>query len=91
MRLQRIRIGVHIDDGAETGMLRRAMVTLEVILEHRLPVRATRPLLAMPELKLVGVETTPGNEARQLAEDALQRVRPRIGIYEDPRTPRVEP
>ena len=48
-------------------------------------------MFSVPELKLAGFEAALGNDAWQLAEETGQRLRLRVRVHEDPRTPGIEP
>ena len=68
MHLQRVRVRVDVDDLAEAGVRGRAVVALEEVLHHDLPVRLDRPLVVRVEANGVDVEPARGDDRRQVAE-----------------------
>ena len=68
-------------------MRRRAVVALEEVLHHDLPVRLDRPLVMGVEADRADVEPALGHDRGQPAECRLERPRVGVGVHEDERTP----
>ena len=87
VHLEEIRVRVDVDDLAEARMRRRAVVALEEVLHHDLPVRLDRPLVMGVEADRVDVEPALRHDRGQPAECRLERRRVGVGVHEDERAP----
>src|SRR5258705_1010780 len=89
MGVEAIALLGDIHDGAESRVLDRAVVALEEVLDHDLPVGPRRPLLAPAEAQVVESQPASADDGGQLAENARQRGAG-LEIREDERAPRVD-
>ena len=86
MRFEDVPVGVHVDGGAEPWMRSRAVVALEEVLGHDLPVGIRAEL--DPRVEGDGVEVEIATQdRRQVAEPVGERFRARIRVHEDKRAP----
>jgi hypothetical protein len=82
-------VGIHVDVDhlGEPRVRDGAVVALEVVLEHDLPVGRDLPVAPLPEAETVELEPALRDEAGQGPERLLERRGVRIGVDEDERPP----
>src|SRR4029453_1888202 len=89
MGIEAIALLGDVDDGAESRMLDGAVVALEEVLDHHLPVGPRRPLLAPAEAQVVEAQPPSADDGGHPAEHARQQGAA-LEIREDERAPRVD-
>jgi hypothetical protein len=79
-----------VDGVHEAGMVDRAVVAHEVVLDRDLPVRPQLVGVAAVEAQSLELQAVRGDDRRQVAQGGGERLGVRVGIDEHERPPRVD-
>src|SRR5262245_51999404 len=90
MRLQRIGVLVDVDHGAEPGVLDGAVVALQEVLDHYLPVGGGLPLLAVVEGEPIEGQPAVRDDRWQVAEVVSEGPGRGLEVHEHEGPPRVD-